>query len=496
MIIYKISILESDYSTDMISDFGDVTLSSIRFSSLAKELYLSEEGISFNRTREKILTRLEEESDTLHNKLNSIMGYSNFPEVDTFLDNVVLAYWEYDHGKFVPKQTTILEFTRRLSNTANSLARAQNVTQYNKDLIELYRNGRGKIQTVWNTTTIALVDYIENSIEEKFSVVYYVSYASVAIMTFSITILVAYPLYKLHLYRTRVWMNIFGIPRAALKNGLNKVKARLVEVHDEEPSNLDDLGKGNVRYRVHRIQIILYTMVGLSMAGISVYLIFTNYAQLPNVLSLLDRNIRAIWWSKLNNVSMYKLMFLLKENAYGTRLGLDNDASFDGFTETSYAIQEFIYANDIWLKNSEISEELWDFHYKRCTEFKYGYHIYTLNLMNRISNNNQLLHQNYSFFDIDGIQLESDIRNYLITTENLLQTVEKEYDNKRNENFDFFLTVTIITSILVVLYVFIGVYTVINKLRDLLIKESTIMIILPKTSSQYILQSFKDMVKY
>jgi hypothetical protein len=67
---------------------------------------------------------------------------------------------------------------------------------------------------------------------------------------------------------------------------------------------------------------------------------------------------------------------------------------YDGFTKTHRAIDKLLYANSQCIKNSELSKKLWDFHYKTSTDFKYGYHAYTIDLINRISSNNQLLHQN------------------------------------------------------------------------------------------------------
>lgn len=486
--------MESDYNTELIADFGEITLSSIRLSSLAKELYLNDQGIYFNRTREIVKNRLIEESSYVTSKLTDLMKYENSQEVNDFLDQFHVAYWEYELNDFSSRFMNVLDFTRKISNKAKSLSGSLNVTADNKDLLEVYRNGNGKIQKVWNTTTFELIDFVEKSIEDKFYVVYYICYASVAVMAFSIVILVVIPLYKLHMYRARLWKNLFNIPRSTLINGLNKVKSRLTEVHDEEPVGSEDTANPQVEYKVHIKQKVIYGMVFLLVVGITIYLIFTNYSLLPDVIDLLDRNILAIAWSKVKNVLSYKIMFLLKENAFGTGIGLSNIAGYDSFTETQKILEDLKYANSECIHSSELSEEIWNYHFDSFEGFKYGYHTYTIELITRISNNNQLLSQKYNYFDIGSIKLESDIRKSLLNTQDLLDLTIQKYDQMRLDNFNYFLTCTILMMLGMVLYVFLGIFSMINNLRDLLLKESTVMIILPKTNSAYILQTFKKIL--
>ena len=492
--IYKYTTNESYNSINIVATLSDVSYSCIRSTILSNELYMIDSGLFLNRTRDSGAQNLKQESIKIYDTLKEVYEDLYIEEIHDILNNDHIAYWEYGYTDITSNPVYILEFTKRISNLASALSDSLNITSSSKDLIEINYNGHGKLVSYINETNYKLIEYTYSAIDEKFGILDNLTYGSLVLMSLSVVLLVIYPLYRLHVFRMHVWRQLFSIPRSILLSGGNKIRVRMVDLHGSEQVNYEEGANKKTKweYSTHISQKIIYVMIGLLLLCIYLYLIVAESQEMTRNMKSLKNNILNTAWTKSKLQLALSCLHLFRNVAYKEVLADLDHYSYDSYNEIEGILSDIRYHHKKTLEVDSISSHIWNNLYDSFQDYSYGYNSYTMDLLSSMSYHNQMLH---SSDEISMAKLELDILSYIKHTEDLLDIINDEFNQKRTEYYQAFFNITIAMLSIMVLFVFTLLFSQVNRFRSQLVKESTIYMILPKIDYNYLLKIFSSLIK-
>jgi hypothetical protein len=415
-------------------------------------------------------------------------------DIQGILNDDHIAYWEYGYTDITSTPVYVLEFTKRIYNLANSLSANLNITSSSKDLIEINYNGHGKIVSYINNTNYKLIEYTYSAIDDKFGILDNLTYGSLALMSLSVIFLVILPLYRLHMFRANVWKQLFSIPRSILLSGGNKIRMRMVDLHGSEQGNYEEGANKRTKweYSTHISQKIIYGMIGVLVLCIYLYLIVAESQEINRNIKSLKDNILNTAWTKSKLQLVLSSLHLFRNKAYKEVLGDLDDYSYDSYIKIEGVLDDIRYLHKKNLEFDSISIPIWENLYDSFQDYSHGYNSYTIDLLNSMSYHNQMLNSSY---DISIAKLEQDILGYITKTEDLLDILNDEFNQKRAEYYQAFFNITIAMLSIIVLFIFTILFSQVNRFRSQLVKEITIFMIMPKIDSNYLIKAFSSMVK-
>lgn len=494
-VVHQLTAQESYHATKLISICADISVSSIHIASLAKELYLYDKGVVLNNSREGIVNMLIGETDNFIDDLKAIYDSIGENQFSERIYNSKVIYWHYNEGLLYSEHINLADYTKQISYSAANLASSLNATDELKDLIELYRNGNGQVMRMLNTTMFDLIESTGDYFEYRFSILNWVTLASVLLMLIAIALLILYPLYKIHNLRKEVWKHIFNIPKTILQSGYSKIRDRLTQIHCEESTDPIIL-RNNIqkKYSSHKLQFILYSLLITIFLSIITYLMIINFLDIPRIVILLKESLVSTLWIKVKSIYSYNMIYLMREQAYPMHLFTKNTFHYSADIELHKTISNSYYAHKRCKEVDTLSLRIFESLYEKSDDYSYGYSAFSLDLFNRVAVANKLLQEKRNYLEIGGVELEQDILRYIEITDNFKNTVTDEFNEQMEGMFYQYITYTSMTLGLMAIFVVFAIFPVIAMLRRQIGYESTVLVLLPKEDAQFMVQAFHSLL--
>jgi hypothetical protein len=231
------------------------------------------------------------------------------------------------------------------------------------------------------------------------------------------------------------------------------------------------------------------------VSSILIYLMIINFIEIPRIVSILTENTHMIAWIELKKIYAYNMIYMLREQAYPMKLYVSNTYTYSSHEELAELLQNSHFATSRVQKIDKYSDSIFDALYAESSDYKFGYHSFERDLFSRVAYTSQMLnHQDISYSQLNGSQLEQDIYKYFNSTSMLKDRVIKESNQDMRDMINIYLIFTVIALGLMGLFVIFVIFPVIYLLRKQIRNEIKVIMLLPKENIQFIISAYSSIL--